>query len=202
MKHSQQLSLHVVSPARRIEKLAEMPFVQPNGHRVDREVPAAKVRLDRVRAHQWQVGWLQVGLAARRCQVDMNCVGRMSPSATRLRQELPCGRAKPLVRNDFPAMGRGQRVRQADCVALNDEVKILRCAPEQYVSGQSAYREDCETKTACGVRGPAQDLNNLWRNLLLESHNVFRGHAMILTYGIVYNLLRAITRRTVPAVHH
>ena len=123
--------LEVLAAAEGVDEPAEVLALQGDGHRVDREVAAVQVLVDRARLDRGKDGGSVVGLAARGHDVDALLFAVDHDRGSEL--PMRAGTALELLR---------QSVGQRDRIALDDDVHVEVRLAEQDVSHRAADEVD------------------------------------------------------------
>lgn len=113
----------------RVDQLAEAVGLEGEGHRVDREVPALLVVLERAVLDYGLAGFAAVGFAAR--ADELNLVGTVAEH--RSAEILEIGHVAAGLRAKFE--------REVDSAALHHHVDVVALAAEETVAHVAAYDE-------------------------------------------------------------
>ena len=131
--------LEVLAAAERVDEPAEVLAFQGDGHRVDREVAAVEVVVDRARLDAREHRGRVVGLAARGDDVDALVVAVEDDRGP----ELP-------MRADTAVELLRQRLRQCDRIAFDHDVDVEARLAEQDVAHRAADEVDALVAVADG----------------------------------------------------
>ena len=142
VEHADRARLEVSATAEGIDESAEVLALKRSGHRVDREVTAAQVFVDRRMLHGRERRRRVVELGARRDEVDVLAVAVADDRSAEL-----------LVRRDSAVELGGQASREGDRVALHRDVDVEAGLAEQDVPHRAADQVDAVVRLRDGGDG-------------------------------------------------
>jgi hypothetical protein len=169
--------LEVDAPAERVDELADGGALERDGHRVDREVAAVKIVVDRPGCDGGQNSGRVVRLTARRDDVNALVVTVEDN-----------GCPEHAVRPDAAVELLCKLVRETDRVPFDDNVDVEVRLVEQDVADRAADEVDAVVRVADGRDGVQHRREALGK---LE-HRHARGHCAASNHGL--SLVRPLTR--------
>ena len=140
MQHPDHAFAKIALAAIEIQKLATVIPIQANGQRVDREITAVQVLLDRGTFYLRQRSGIRIELGACRHKVQ-RLVSVQDPFSC----------AKAGVRTDPSPDIAGQRFGQRYRISLDDEIDIQVGPPQEQVAHEPADNVQRITERLCGV---------------------------------------------------